>query len=201
MLSKANYFTKKVNYISELTKEGNHLNIIVITLLFLLNIRSKAFRQLNIHAPSIAYVMTFNMLYYYLCKHFLLWDFKAKFMSVRTVRALHIFVCIPLLILLYLANFPKKNRVLYIIKWVIVSTVCELFAYKRGVILFKRGWHIGWSAMLYLKMYVYSYLFNRYKLPVLSLSFITTGAALKIFKVPARNDVLKGPLGRLFRIG
>lgn len=192
------YFTKKVNYIGELTKEGNHLNIIVITLLFLLNIRSRSFKQLKTHAPSIIYVMTFNMLYYYLCKHYLLWDFKAKFMSVRTVRALHIFVCIPLLILLYLANFPKENRVLYITKWVIGSTICEMFAVKQGVIFFKRGWHIGWSAMLYLKMYVYSYLFKQYKLLVIGLSFVTTGAALKIFNVPVRRDIFNGPLRRFF---
>lgn len=173
-----------------------NLNIIIIVLLFLLNIKYQSFKYLKKYASTMVYVSTFNALYYYLCKHYLLWDFKSIYLSVRWLRALHIFILTPFLVLLYLTNFPRKieQQPIYILKWVAVSSICEFIVFKQGILFFKRGWNIGWSALLYLKMYVYSYFFKEHKLTVLGLSIITTVTALKIFNVPLRNDQLKGPL-------
>ncbi|WP_071318247.1 hypothetical protein AWH56_26785 [Anaerobacillus isosaccharinicus] len=172
------------------------MNIIIIVLLFLLNIRYQSFKHLKKYAPTMVYVSTFNALYYYLCKHYLLWDFKSINLSVRWLRGLHIFILTPSLVLLYLTKFPRKieKQPIYILKWVAVSSICEFIVFKQGLLFFKRGWNIGWSALLYLKMYVYSYFFKEHKLTVLGLSIITTVTALKIFNVPLRNDQLKGPL-------
>ncbi|RXI98688.1 hypothetical protein DS745_20465 [Anaerobacillus alkaliphilus] len=176
------------------------MNVLIVIVLIVLNIQARSFKQILVHFPSMAYASTFNALYYYLCKHFLVWDFKSKYLSTRILRVLHIFIATPLLVLLYLTKFPSTSRqqIQYVINWVIASMFFEVVANKTGTLYFNRGWNFGWSLLLYIKMYLYSYFFRRYPVLVLLMSIVTTISALAIFKVPIRKGFFYGPL-LLFR--
>lgn len=177
-----------------------YVHIIITALLLLLNIKYKTFRKVRKYVPSMIYVSTFNALYYYLCKHFLLWDFKSSLLSKRQLSAMHLFIANPLLILLFLSNFPNNlsKQFFHVAKWVIISTIIELIGLKTGWIAFKRGWSIGWSALLYIKMYSYSFLFQKHKISVLLFSIMTTITAMLVFKVPLRKQLLNGPIYSLW---
>lgn len=142
------------------------------------------------------YAATFNAMYYYLCKHCLVWDFKSKYLSRNTLRALHIFMATPLMVLLFMANVPVtlRKQLHYLIHWVMASMVFEVMAIKTGVLFYRRGWNYGWSALLYLKMYVYSFLLRKFPVFILVSSIITTLAAFAFFKIPLRKRFLRGPL-------
>ncbi len=102
----------------------------------------------------------------------------------------------PLMVLLFMANVPVtlRKQLHYLIHWVMASMVFEVMAIKTGVLFYRRGWNYGWSALLYLKMYVYSFLLRKFPVFILVSSIITTLAAFAFFKIPLRKRFLRGPL-------
>ncbi|MCT8137215.1 hypothetical protein H1D32_05345 [Anaerobacillus sp. CMMVII] len=109
---------------------------------------------------------------------------------------IHIFLASPLVILLYLSKYPRdlKNQLQYNIWWIGLAMLFEVIAVKKQVLFFRRGWNFGWSFLLYIKMFIYSYFFKERKGLILFLSVLTTVVALKIFQVPLRRELLKGPV-------
>ena len=64
-----------------------------------------------------------------------MWDFKSKVLKPKVIRCLHILVIDPLLILLYLSDIPKPflERVIYISKWVVISTLISILIGLRAI--------------------------------------------------------------------
>lgn len=173
------------------------MHIVLAVFLIVLNIKRKTWKNIKRHYSSILYVGFFNFLYYYTCKHFILWDYKSSYMSVRCVRALHLFVIMPLLTLLFLSNIPNSvvKKILHIIKWVLTSIVVEWFGLRKfNTIYFLHSWNLGWSALLYLLMYSLSYLIIINPILVGILSVCSFVFLVRYFKVPFRNEFLMGPV-------
>ena len=99
----------------------------------------------------------------------------------------------PLLILLYLSNLPNSfvKQFIYVVRWIFISTMVEWIFYKEGKIFFYRGWTIGWSMLIYIKMYLFCLLLNKKPILTLFLSIIDTIFLLLKFKIPVRKNLRK----------
>ncbi len=141
------------------------------------------------------YVSFFGLLYNILCKNYLMWDFKPTFQYLnnrKIIRTLHIFIINPLLILSYLSTIPDSiwNKILYTGKWIISSTLVEWMGLRIfKVIFFNNGWNLGWSMLIYVKMYFLSYYMTKKPLLTWMLSFVSTIFFLIRFKVPVIHNV------------
>ena len=121
-----------------------------------------------------------------------MWDFKSRIFKPKVIRALHILIINPLLILLYLSNVPKPflKKVIYISKWVLISTFTEWIGKKKFKMLtFDHGWHLGWSMCIYIKLYIFSLLMIKRPLLTWIFSIISTVYFLYIFKVPLKKNM------------
>lgn len=171
-----------------------HLTIILI--LIFANIYKKTWRQIPAHKNTILFVVFWNSFYYYICKRYLVWEFKTRIIPWRVMRFLHIWIATPLVTLLYLANLPDqfKKKVYYLLKWSIGSFFLEIYMYKQGLLRFKHGWNVLWSGLLYFKWYLYSDLYRKNPLLTWGLSVISLVFFVVKFKVPFSKRMLKGPL-------
>ncbi len=173
------------------------MHVILATILILLNIKNKTWKNVNKHYISVLYVAFFNLLYYYICKHFILWDYKSNYLNVRWVRGIHLFAIMPLLTLLFLSNMPNNlfKQVFYLSKWILTSVVVEWFGLKKfNAIYFLHGWNLAWSSLMYLLMYMFSYLILINPVLVGILSACSVVILMVKFKVPFRSDYLMGPI-------
>lgn len=170
------------------------LHLLFILWLLIQNIKKKSWRNLPEYIPSLLYVSFFSLLYNILCKDYLMWDFKSniKHLSTKVLRSLHIFIINPLLILSYLSTIPDSiwNKILYTGKWIVSSTLVEWLGQRIfKVIFFDNGWHLGWSTLIYVKMYFLSYFMTKKPLLTWMLSFLSTIFFLIRFKVPVIHNL------------
>ncbi|WP_209124710.1 CBO0543 family protein [Alkalihalobacillus sp. BA299] len=173
------------------------MHVVLAILLLLFNIKRKTWRNIKKHYISILYVAFFNLLYYYICKHFILWDYKSKFLNVRLARGLHLFIIMPLLTLLFLSNVPNSlfKQVLYLSKWVCASATVEWFGLKKfNAIYFLHGWSLKWSILMYVLMYSFSYFVLKNPSLIVTLSACSTVILMVVFKVPIRSEFFLGPI-------
>ncbi len=176
-------------------------HIVMVVMILVLNFKEKTWLNIPKYYKGVFYATVCNGLYYHLCKRFLVWEFKPDGIDWRILRGLHMFVVTPLLVLLCLSKFPKSftQQILHIIKWVFGSSLFEYILAKRNMISFKHGWNIFWSGLLYLKMYLYSFLFIKRPLFTTVLSLCSVVYFIKRFNVPLSKRLLKGPMFFLFR--
>ncbi len=167
------------------------VHILFLVSLFLLNMKKKTWRNLFVYWPSMFYVSFFNFFYYFLCSPYLLWDFKSKMISTNALRFIHIVLINPMLILLFLSNLPKKvgSQIIYFIKWFVFAFVCEISCKKFNLIYFTRGWHMGWSMILYIEMFWLSLLHTKRPSLTWSLSVLISFGMLLVFKVPIQKTI------------
>ncbi|WP_280770168.1 hypothetical protein [Salipaludibacillus daqingensis] len=153
--------------------------------LLILNIRFKTWQQIRGTAPGILYVVMFNGLFYVISHkmHPLPWEFNSKQMNRKTLTYYHLFIIMPLLILLFLANRPQSllKKFTYVIKWTVGSSIIEFFGHKWHAISFYHNWKMRWSTLLYVQMYTFCQLFLVKPWVTLGLSFISTAYYYKRF--------------------
>ncbi|WP_374193845.1 CBO0543 family protein [Alkalihalobacillus sp. BA299] len=170
--------------------------LLLLLPILLLTIIGRTWRDIPKYYKSLGYVSFFNSFYYYICKRYLLWEFPPYGFHWRLLRALHIFLITPLLVLAYLSSFPRSfsKKIVHLIKWTFISSLFEYFAVKQKMIKFKHGWNIYYSGLIYLKMYMLSYLHTKKPLPSWVLSIIFLIVCILKFKVPLKTRLLKGPI-------
>src|SRR4051812_34920162 len=169
------------------------MHILLLAWLFLENYKNKTWKQLPKHYPNTLYVALFNWLYYFLVHHKLLWELQSKLFNKKTLKIIHICIINPLLILLYLSNLPNTlvKQFIYVVRWIIISTMVEWLFYKKGKIVFYHGWNIGWSIVIYIKMYLFCLLLNKKPILIMNLSIIDTICFLLKFNIPVRKNMIK----------
>ena len=170
--------------------------VIPVLLLFILIIKTGAWRNISKYYKNLLYVIFMNCIYYYFCKRHLLWEFNVKKSNWRLLRVVHIFIVTPLLTLLNLSYFPKTipDMILHLFKAVSISLILEIFALKYKLIRFKHDWNLFWSGVIYLKMYLYSYIFTRNAVLTWILSFASLIMFIIKFKIPLGKRLAKGPV-------
>lgn len=94
-------------------------------------------------------------------------------------------VLFPSTVILYLSHLPKsgKRMVLYIILWVAIYTVVELFAYLIGDFLYFNGWNIKYTLVFNLLMFPLITLHYKKPLYVWPISMILAFALILYFKI------------------
>ncbi len=169
--------------------------------IFLVSVYKKTWKGIPTYYKSLSYVSFINAMYYYLFKRHLIWEFNPGGMDWRVVRLVHIFLITPLLVLLFLSNFPKefKKQVKYVSKWVFASTIVDWLLLKSNMLIFKNGWNTLWSGLIYLQMYLFSYLFLKRPFLVSGLSVISVVFYMGSFRLPLSKRLYKGPILLLFK--
>ena len=104
----------------------------------------------------------------------------------------------PLMILSFLATYPSTllKQVKYIVKWVCTASFVEWLGLRCKGITFRHGWHLGWSALIYVMMLIFSRWFQKAFCGLAAIGFATVVLSI-IFKVPISKRMLKHPLKRI----
>ncbi|MFA9455968.1 CBO0543 family protein [Halalkalibacter sp. AB-rgal2] len=171
-----------------------HLGFILV--MIFINVFLRTWKTFPEYYKSLLYVAFINSCYYYLFKRRLLWDFNPGEFNIYVLRALHLFIGTPLLVLSCLAYFPKtlSKQTIYILTWTLGSTCIEYIASKSKLITYHNGWNIFWSCFIYFKMYTFSYLFQLRPILTWGLSTISLIFYMIRFQVPLETRFLKGPI-------
>ncbi len=170
-------------------------HIALMLLVVGLNVGGKTWRDIPKHYKTLCYVMIVHTLYYKLCKRHLVWDFTPLNFNWTILRTIHILIVTPLLVLLFLSKLPNTlyKRMCYLVKWVIYSSGVEYISHKQKLIQYRHGWNIFWSGLLYLMMYVYSFLFTKRPWLTCILTICSIIFFIFKFKVPIKS---KHPFSR-----
>jgi hypothetical protein len=125
----------------------------------------------NYHATML-YMSAMNLLYFYFCADYLLWENKPDLGFSKTfVNLLYTFVVFPCTVLIFLSNYPRnlKMQGFYILKWVIIYIGVELIGALFGRISYQHGWNLGWSSLFVVVMFAMLRL--HYKKPIIAYIF------------------------------
>jgi hypothetical protein len=91
----------------------------------------------------------------------------------------------PFVIILFLSNYPKriKMQIVYVTAFAFVSSLIEFIVFVKKGIIYKNGWNIGWSALLYIL--VFPMLQLHYRRPLLAwlLFFLLVLGGMLHFKI------------------
>ena len=178
-----------------------HKHIVLITLLTLLALIKKSWRNFPKFYRNIGFISFLNAFYYYLCKRHLVWEFNHKGMNWRFLRGLHLFYVSPLLVLMFLSNFPNGSlgkKIIYFCESVVISMALEVYMVRERILRFKHGWNFYWSTLIYIKIYFYSLLFTKRPLLTTILSVLSMIFFIIVFKVPLTSRLRKGPFFLIF---
>lgn len=169
------------------------MHILLLTWLLYLNVKNKTWRFLPKYYPNLIYVVFFNGLYYFLVHKKVLWDLKSVLFSKKVIRIIHACIINPLFLLLFLSKFPNSllKQIIYINKWVAISIIIEWLFLKNKAVVFYRGWNLGWSLGIYIKMYLFSLLLKKKPCLTILLSIGCTVCFLIKFKTPVRKNMRK----------
>jgi hypothetical protein len=108
---------------------------------------------------TIFYVIASNLLYYFFCHDYLLWEYKAeRFPSSQTVVDLiYTFIILPAITLVFLSRFPYTKpisfKMKYMAYWVVASMAVEYPLCQFGRLLMKNGYEYWMDFFFYIVMY------------------------------------------------
>ncbi|MDQ0253035.1 hypothetical protein J2S74_000407 [Evansella vedderi] len=156
----------------------------VIFLLIYLNHKSKNWSKVRKHWRVMVYVSLVNTIYYVLCHRKLVWDFRDDYFSVKFIRLINVIFIAPLIILLFLSRMPSKHQFNYIVRWATGSSIVEWVALKLKMLTYRYGWNLFWTWVLYIKMYLYSFLYSRKPSLVWILTVTSIYMFGTVFKIP-----------------
>jgi hypothetical protein len=103
------------------------------------------------HATML-YLALMNFTYYYYTNHTELWEFHSVF-SHAINETIHNFIINPLIVFIFLSNYPKRHQKIYIIGSIVIFSLLEGLEYMLGYISYNNGWSIWWSVFLYVLMF------------------------------------------------
>jgi len=165
------------------------LSIILISVCFF----KKAWQKIHHYQLTIMYVIICDLLYNLLCRNKLLWKYKPDIFHDYPiiVDLLHSFINLPVITLLYLANYPFKSNFLkqgkYVLQWIICSLVIEsLFLYFNRIELIN-GYKTWMEILFYTVMYLMLRLHHVRPLLSYVLSVIVIIFLLLVFKIPLKS--------------
>jgi hypothetical protein len=197
------YYCGKTIMGAEMRKSNNGIQHIVLVLsIILLSILSRSWRDFPKYYKNMIYVSSFNILYYFLCRRHLVWEFIPNGINWLVIRLAHIIIVTPLLVLIFLSNMPRTlwMQFVHLIRWVITASLVEYLVHKKKLMLYAHGWNIFWSSSLYLMMFLYSHLYTKRPFITLIISLCSTLFFTLKFKVPFKRKHLSKYFGLLVDI-
>ena len=169
-------------------KMRNRHIMLILSVIFL-TIFNQSWREIPKYYKNMAFVSSFNIIYYFLCKRHLVWEFIPAGINWMLIRVVHTLFVSPLLVLVFLSKMPTtlSKQFVHFIKWILICTGIEYLIHKKRLILYAHGWNILWSGILFGKMFLYSHLFTNRPLLTLCLSMCSTLFFVLKFHAPLKR--------------
>ncbi len=161
------------------------MNIFLVILLLLVAFWKSDWRNWEKYYPSMLYIALAASFYELISyEEFHLWEFeKSLFLSGFKVHLVHNLIVNPLVVLLYLSNYPVKGkRFFYSAKWIIGFWIIEWLASNLHIITYHNGWNLGWSLLFLIVMFPMIRLHHVNKTVALPLSVVISILLLMMFQ-------------------
>lgn len=145
-------------------------HFIIMLLIILSSIKWGSWTRWNEFLPTMYFFSFFNLFYQYISYTIKpVWELKHYLVSMFVTDTIYTMVAYPALIVLFLSHFPENNRVkvMYYLKYIVISTFIEWIAVKTHSIVYFDGWNLKWTILFYSIMYPMLQL--HYRKPVLAL--------------------------------
>lgn len=143
-------------------------------------------RNWHKYYPTILFFILANFAYGYITYNHPLWEFESPLLKTTLCDVFVSFVAYPSTILLLLPHFPDKwhKQIVYILAWVILFTILEVFSLKLGFFSYYNGWTIWWSALFNCVMFPILILHHHKPLSAWCITLITAVVILILFDIP-----------------
>ncbi|WEG13285.1 hypothetical protein PU629_02665 [Pullulanibacillus sp. KACC 23026] len=161
-------------------------SVVIIIISALLTYFFGDWKHWQSYHTTMLYVSMMNLTYEILAYNHSLWEYLPGLIPKHTfMTLLTIFVVLPTITLIYLSHFPEnlKWQFLYVACWVLGSTLIE-YCITNRFIIYKNGWGIGWSLLLYSLMYLMLNLHHKRPISAYIISFICVLFFLYCFRIP-----------------
>ncbi|MCA0989746.1 CBO0543 family protein [Pseudalkalibacillus hwajinpoensis] len=132
------------------------MNIGIVILLALLALWKADWRNWEKYYPSMLYIALAASVYEIIAyEKFHLWDFKESILLSKVmVHFIHNLIINPLVVLLFLSNYPSSgSEVIYNAKWVVGFWIVECLVSTTDAITYHNGWNLGWSLLFLIVMF------------------------------------------------
>ncbi|ERI94204.1 hypothetical protein HMPREF1982_01216 [Clostridiales bacterium oral taxon 876 str. F0540] len=143
-------------------------------------------RNFQKYYPTMLFFVLGNLTHAVIFYNFPQWFYVSSFLPHNLINIIAAFTIFPSTILLFSPYFPEKlsNKVLYILKWVTLYTLVELFFYSIGLVIYLHKWNIFWSTLH--NLYQFPILKLHETKPLLAWSFcaVIFAVIILIFKLP-----------------
>ena len=160
------------------------MNIVLVIALIVVAFWKSDWRNWEKYYPSMLYIALAASVYELIAyKNFHLWEFKETFfISKFNVHLLQNLVVNPIVVLIYLSNYPTNgNELIYNLKWIFCFWIVEYFASILNLITYHNGWNLGWSLLFIMVMFPMVRLHHFNKTLALPLSLFISIVLLLLF--------------------
>lgn len=160
------------------------MNIVLVTALIIAVFLKSDWKHWEEYYPEMLYIALAASVYELIGYHeFHLWEFKETILlSKFNVHLLHNLVVNPLVVLLYLSNYPTLGKkLLYNLKWIFGFWVIEWVASILNLISYHNGWNLLWSLLFIMVMFPMVRLHHVNKSIALPLSVVISIILLLLF--------------------
>ncbi|SFD45182.1 hypothetical protein SAMN05216238_101401 [Lentibacillus persicus] len=137
--------------------------------------------------PTILYIVSMDLLYYFFTYDYQLWIFRSNLgVPEEVVDLLHTFIVLPGATMIFLSKFPAEriSAIFYTAKWVFVFFSIEWVFHLFNLIQYDNGWSLVWSAIFLIVMFPMLILHCKRPLIAYGLSVVVIALLLIIFNVP-----------------
>jgi len=133
-----------------------NLHIIIAIICILAAYKWGDWRNWQKYHTTILFFSLGNLLYVYLTAGCYLWRLTQSILpSPALTEFLYTFIVFPATILLFLGNFPqsKWDRVLHVLKWILIYSAVEYLFTVTGNVEYQNGWSLYWSILFNVVMF------------------------------------------------
>ncbi len=144
-----------------------------------------AWRRWREYYPTILYAIIGDLAYNFVFHDHTLWLYDS-FFNHTTMDMIAAFFLFPTIVILYLTYWPSTpvKKVLYVLAWAAVNTLCEYVSVQLDMFKYDHGWSVLWSFVLLVGAFVMMRV--HYKKPLLAwpISMVLGFATAFIFRLP-----------------
>uniref|UniRef100_A0A4Y8PXF4 Uncharacterized protein n=2 Tax=Paenibacillus athensensis TaxID=1967502 RepID=A0A4Y8PXF4_9BACL len=128
-----------------------------------------------------------NLLYYFIVKDNLLWEYNPGLLGHHKIAELVItFIAFPCTVMLFLDKLERTPTKIWVqvLKWCFIYWLVEFAAWKGHVIEYHRGWSYAWSCFFVATMFPILLLHHRHARAAYVLSVAMTVFYALVFHIP-----------------
>ncbi|GHI01458.1 CBO0543 family protein [Neobacillus kokaensis] len=161
---------------------------IVLSIVWIIAAIKYGDREWRKYYPSMLFAALGNALYEILCYKYQMWQMEPNGLGYAIIpMLLLILVGMPLSTWVFLSKYPFNksfyHKVIYLFIFIVLFIVLEFLSVKMGAITYHHGWHLGWSFLFVIVMFLVIRLHYTKPLLALIISLPFTIILCTIFEV------------------